>query len=298
MPIPLEAKKEMLESLLAHYKVSPATKMVLFGYADLNLPGADPIDEEVLLALTGYLKQHTTENPCLVTTQEQLQEALDMLATHEAHGIKLVALGHYCAGLEIANAYKFVNSIAINDYIDDFSDHLYFAHILNKYEFITKFRALGCVTARFKEHPDYKKTNLLGKLSDEGKPDIKTTVRTEGDVTELLDDNSLLYQIAINLKRTASICLKGEVQPMFPMASGKIVAAKSMAVMQDDIKLVDEGKLEVMYAEIAQEPKIYPKSLSFMWPREAEVWRQKPAVAPGGAASEVASGAGPKAPGL
>lgn len=275
MSISLVEKKEMLGKLLAQYKVSSDTKMVLFAYADLNLPGTDPIDEEVLLALSGYLKQHTKENPCLVTTPKQLREVLGRLAAYNAQGIKLVALGHYCAGLEIVNAYKFVNSIAVSDYIDDFADHLYFATILNKYEFIAKFRALGCVTARLKENPDYKKTNLPGKFNDEGKPDIKTTVCTDGEVTELLDENSLLYQIAINLKRQASICLKGEAQPMFPMESGKIVAAKSMAVMKNDIKLVDPEKLEIMYKEIAREATIYPKSVTFMWPRDAEVWRPK-----------------------
>ena len=133
MPIPVVEKKAMLVKLLAQYKVSSDTKMVLFAHADLNLPGTDPIDEEVLLALSGYLKQHTKENPCLVTTPGQLQEVLEVLAANKAHGIKLVALGHYCAGLEIANAYKFVNSIAASDYLDDFADHLYFATILNNH---------------------------------------------------------------------------------------------------------------------------------------------------------------------
>lgn len=275
MPISLEEKKSMLAHLLDQYKISSDTKMVLFAHADLKLPGADTIDEEVLLALSGYLEQHKKENPCLVTTPRQLQEVLEVLAANSPHSIKLVALGHYCAGLETVNAYKFVNSIAVSDYLDDFVDHLYFATILNNYEFISKFRALGCITARFKENPDYKKTNLLGKFNDEGKPDIKTTVRTDGEVTELLDENSLLYQIAINLKRKNSICLKGEVQPMFPTVSGKIVAAKSMTVMHKDIQLVDPEKLEMMYAEIAREATIYPKSITFMWPREAEYWRPK-----------------------
>jgi hypothetical protein len=141
------------------------------------------------------------------------------------------------------------------------------------------------MTARFKEHPNYEKTNLPGKCSNQGQPDIKTTVRTSGEVTELLEESSLLYQIVSGITRGRPLCLKGEVQPMFPTASGKIVAAKSIAVMQDGVALVDPKKLEQMYEDIAGEKKVYPKSIEFYWPRSAEVFSPSWSVASGAVVS-------------
>lgn len=288
----IQNKTELLGNLISKFRLVKDTRTIVFVHSDLLMPKEDQIDEEVLLAVSGYLNQHSAESPCLVTNPIQLDEVLQQIQSYNEQikastvssldsspqNIQLVALGHYCAGLEAFNAYRFVNTIVQDDYVDDFEDHKYFANILNRYEFITKFRALGCVTAKFKETPDYSETNLSdeqghpSKISQSGKPDIETTVRTHGDVTKVLDESSLLYQIALNLSRSSSICLKGEVQPMFPTESGKIVAAHSIAVMRDDVALVDPIKLARMYQEISEESTIYPKSISFMWPRESETW--------------------------
>ena len=167
--MPLADKKELLDHLVSQYQFSENTKTLVFVHSDLVMRKEDTIDEEVLLAAQGYLSQHSSESPCLVTNPIQLNEVLQCMEAHNQalmpdsassshpslRDIQLVALGHYCAGLEPFNAYRFVNTIVENDYVDEFEDHKYFAGILNRYEFITKFRALGCITARFKEAPDY-----------------------------------------------------------------------------------------------------------------------------------------------
>lgn len=135
------------------YMLNSDTQLLFYASA----LGPDTSGKDIYHVSKLYLEQHKQKNPCFVTSVMELESALDYLHENQQTKLELVTCGHYDPTAdqwwydnnELPWSAYFYTEMKIEK--ASMASVTYFSGLINKYSFITKYRAIGCRTAQLKE---------------------------------------------------------------------------------------------------------------------------------------------------